>query len=87
MRTFFTNSDSIIIYLICKQSVSVIEEYIIIRHYNIKHGKIYDTFVGKLREEKFLYKYRHPSTKKEIVLVQVRLKTKNKIINNDFILI
>jgi hypothetical protein len=39
--------------LICKQSVSVIKEYNIKIHYVTNHGKIYDKFVEKLREEKF----------------------------------
>jgi hypothetical protein len=39
--------------LICKQSVSVIKEYNNKRHYDTNHGKIYDKFIEKLREEKF----------------------------------
>jgi hypothetical protein len=50
---FFTYSNSLPIYLICKQSVSVIKEYNNKRHYDTNHGKIYDKFVEKLREEKF----------------------------------
>jgi len=50
---FFTYSNSPPICLICKQSVSVIKEYNIKRHYDINHGKIYDKFVEKLLEEKF----------------------------------
>ena len=50
---FFTSCNSVPICLICKQSVSVIKEYNIKRHYDTNHGKIYDKFVGKLREEKF----------------------------------
>lgn len=50
---FFTSCNSVPICLICKQSVSVIKEYNIKRHYDTNHGKIYDKFVGKLRDEKF----------------------------------
>lgn len=51
---FFTNSYSLPICLICKQSVSsVIKEYNTKRHYDTNHGKIYDKFVGKLHGKQF----------------------------------
>lgn len=39
--------------LICKQSVFVTIEYNVKICYGINHGKIYDKFVGKIREKIF----------------------------------
>lgn len=50
---FFSSCNSVPIYLICKQSVSVIKEYNIKLHHDTNHGDICDKFVGKLRDEKY----------------------------------
>jgi hypothetical protein len=46
-----TKYRSNIVYLICKQTISVCKDYNIKHHYNI-HTEKYDLFVGKIREDK-----------------------------------
>ena len=38
--------------LVCMQSISVVKEYNVRRHYDTLHREKYEAFTGKLREEK-----------------------------------
>ena len=51
-KYFFIECNSVLVCLICNESVSVCKEYNLRRHYDTKHSKTYNQFVNEVRKEK-----------------------------------
>lgn len=52
--------------LICKESIAVLKEYNICRHYETKHTTKYSNYTGNLRLDKFIYLKRDLSSQQSI---------------------
>ncbi|XP_065643653.1 general transcription factor II-I repeat domain-containing protein 2B-like [Hydra vulgaris] len=51
-KYFFVECNSVLVCLICNESVSECKEYNLRRHYDTKHSKTYNQFVNEVRKEK-----------------------------------
>ena len=54
---FFIEFNNTPICLICNESISVLKEYNVKRHYETKHAKEYITIQGEFRKDKILHCY------------------------------